>query len=136
MDTWSAGSLSLPDPKRATGLFSYRLDLRTPKNFLARLGCKTVTKFVGFYFDETDKYAVCDNGVSEHKVDPTFWEYWKAQRYVAPVFSDIDKLWKEHGKSHGLIFDIETLTFFRAEVGAISNFLYQYYIRTNDLADL
>lgn len=117
-------------------LFENPLKLEVPENFLAQLGCKPVTKFVGFYFDEADNYAVYDNGVYEDEVNRKGWECWKEQRQVASIFEDINRQWRDHGEYNGLIFDIDTDTFFRAEAGAIVNFLGLYYFKTNNLKDV
>ena len=113
-----------------------QLDLKVPKDFLSQLGCEIVTDFVGFYFDQSDDYAVYDNGVTEADVDRKCWESWKDQRRVAAVFDDIEKLWKDRGESYGLILNTETATFFRAQTHAINEFLYRHYVEASGLNDM
>lgn len=117
-------------------VFATRLDLKVPKSFLAQLGCCPVTKFVGFYFDDADNYAVYDNGVYEGEVDWNQWECWKEERQVAAIFDDIARRWRDHEESHGLILDLDTSTFYRADAGAITDFLGRYYRKTNNLRDV
>lgn len=133
---FSSSSLLSQRKKLKDNLSATKLDLKVPEDFLAQLGCKPVTKFVGFYFDDADNYAVYDNGVFEDEVNRKSWECWKEQRQVASIFEDINRQWRDHGESHGLILDTDTDTFFRAEAGAIVSFLGRYYSKTKNLSDV